>query len=99
MAPHEHSSVGVVDLDGEPDVVAEPHALSMVYGGGGPFGIAYGLGVATGLAEVGIDVAGAPSLGTSAGSWVASAMALGVGYERFDGMAAPSVPTRRDVLA
>lgn len=98
MAPHEHSEAGAVVLDGDPEIVAEPHALSMVYGGGGPFGIAYGLGVATGLAKTGIDVAGAPSLGTSAGSWVASAMALGVGYERFDGMEAPSVPTRKDVL-
>ncbi len=98
MAPHEHSEPGAVVLDGEPEVVAHQHALSMVYGGGGPFGIAYGLGVATGLAETGIDVAAAPSLGTSAGSWVASAMALGIGYDAFDGMDAPSVPTRRDVL-
>ncbi|HRW36146.1 MAG: patatin-like phospholipase family protein [Acidimicrobiales bacterium] len=98
MAPPEHREIGSVAIDGDPDIVAEPHALSMVYGGGGPFGIAYGLGVATGLAEAGIDVAGAPSLGTSAGSWVASAMALGLGYDAFDGMVAPSVPTRRDVL-
>jgi NTE family protein len=98
MAPHEHSEIGAVALDGDPEVVAAPHALSMVYGGGGPFGIAYGLGVAAGLAETGLDVAAAPSLGTSAGSWVASAVALGLGYDHFDGMGAPSVPTRRDVL-
>jgi NTE family protein len=70
----------------------------MVYGGGGVFGIAYGAGVAHGLAEAGIPVAEAPSLGTSAGSWVASAIALGKTYDDFGGMESPSVPTRHPVL-
>ncbi|MEZ5179521.1 MAG: patatin-like phospholipase family protein [Acidimicrobiales bacterium] len=87
-----------VDVDGAPDVLEAPHPLSVVYGGGGVFGIAYGLGVANGLADVGVPVATAPSLGTSAGSWVASAVALGIGYERFAGMVSPSVPTRDPVL-
>ena len=87
-----------VDVDGEPDVLEAPHPLSVVYGGGGVFGIAYGLGVATGLADAGVPVAAAPSLGTSAGSWVASAVALGLGYEHFAGMASPPVPTREQVL-
>jgi NTE family protein len=66
----------------------------MVYGGGGAFGIAYGLGVAHGLAETGLPVATAPALGTSAGSWVASAVALGLAFDAFDDVDAPSVPTR-----
>lgn len=66
----------------------------MVYGGGGAFGIAYGLGVAHGLAEAGLPVATAPALGTSAGSWVASAVALELPFEAFDDVDAPSVPTR-----
>ena len=88
----------VVDDDGAPDVLEAPHPLSVVYGGGGVFGIAYGLGVAHGLAGAGVPVATAPSLGTSAGSWVASAVALGLDYGDCSGMASPSVPTRDPVL-
>lgn len=76
------------------DVRSLPHALSMVYGGGGAFGIAYGLGVAHGLAEAGIAVADAPALGTSAGAWVASAVALALPFEAFEAVEAPTVPTR-----
>ena len=69
--------------------------LAMVYGGGGPFGIAYGAGVAMGLQAAGIDVHTAPALGTSAGSWVASIMALGLGYDDIASLDVPAVPTRR----
>jgi NTE family protein len=99
MAPHEHSHEGNVDLDGRPSIVERPHPLAIVYGGGGVFGIAYGAGVAHGLSQVGIDVASAPALGTSAGAWAASAIALGMGYEHFAGTDSPSVPTRKPVLA
>lgn len=99
MPPDHHTDEANVELDGSPAIVRAPHPLSMVYGGGGVFGIAYGVGVALGLAEAGIEVRGAPALGTSAGSWVASAMALGMDYDDFAGMTSPSVPTRRDVLA
>lgn len=67
----------------------------MVYGGGGVFGIAYTAGVAQGLADRGLPVATAPALGTSAGSWTASALALGLTYDDFEGLDAPPVPTRR----
>ena len=73
-----HSADGNVDLEGVPSIVERPHRLSMVYGGGGVFGIGYGAGVAQGLARSGIPVASAPSLGTSAGAWVASAVMLGL---------------------
>ena len=91
---HEHSQASNVDIDGGPQLFA-PHSLSMVYGGGGVFGIAYGAGVAHGLAAAGIPVATAPALGTSAGSWVAAAVALGLPYEAFDGMEVPQIPSRR----
>jgi len=100
MARHEHSEDGTVELDGEPRLLAGPHRLSMLYGGGGAFGIAYGAGIAHGLAEQGIPVADAPSLGTSAGSWVASALALHVPYDAFMEIDSPAIPTqRRGVLA
>lgn len=100
MARHEHTDQANVEVDGRPSVLARPHPLSMVYGGGGVFGIAYGAGVASGLAECGIPVATAPALGTSAGSWVAAAVALGLTYEDFAGMESPSVPNpRAGVLA
>lgn len=69
--------------------------LAMVYGGGGVFGIAYTSGVARGLADSGVPVATAPALGTSAGSWTAAALALGLTYDDFDGLRPPPVPTRR----
>lgn len=64
----------------------------MVYGGGGVFGIAYGVGVAHGLMARGMPVHEAPALGTSAGSWVASILALHLGIEHVAGMDVPSVP-------
>lgn len=72
----------------------------MVYGGGGIFGIGYCVGVAHGLAAGGIPVGGAPALGTSAGSWAASAVALGVDAETIMGIEAPRIPNRsRGLLA
>jgi predicted acylesterase/phospholipase RssA len=100
MDASRHTRRGKVDLDGDPQVVAGPHPLSMVYGGGGVFGIAYGVGVAHGLAATGIPVATAPALGTSAGSWAASAIALGIGFDDLDGIETPALPAfRRGVLA
>ena len=95
MVTHEHSREGNVELDGSPAALSGPHPLSMVYGGGGVFGIGYAVGVAHGLAAGGIPVAASPALGTSAGSWAASAVALGVSYDDVAGMQAPSIPNRR----
>jgi NTE family protein len=100
MTPAEHSAPGKVDIDGTPAVATPLHPLAMVYGGGGAFGIGYNLGVADGLAASGSALASAPSLGTSAGSWAAAAVALGVGYDAFESIASPAVPNRnRGVLA
>ncbi len=92
---HDHSDPGNVDLDGRPELVVHRHPLAMVYGGGGVFGIAYTSGVAAGLADAGLPVASAPSLGTSAGSWTASALALGLDYDDFAEARTPSVPNLR----
>ena len=92
---HEHSGRGNVELDGRPELVVKRHPLAMVYGGGGVFGIAYNCGVAAGLAEMGIPVATAPSLGTSAGSWTASIVALGLEYGDVADVRSPSVPNLR----
>jgi predicted acylesterase/phospholipase RssA len=69
--------------------------LAMVYGGGGVFGIAYNVGVAHGLTAGGIDVASAPALGTSAGSWAAGAVALGLPFTAFDDLDLGSIPNPR----
>ena len=90
--PHDEHDSTVAD-ERAPGVWSAPHALSMVYGGGGVFGIAFGLGVAHGLIESGLPLSTAPALGTSAGSWVASAIALDVPYDAFAEMDAPRVPT------
>jgi len=95
MHHHEHSDTGNVDFDGAPAVASRLHPLSMVYGGGGIFGIGYCVGVAHGLAAGEVPVASAPALGTSAGSWAASAVALGVSYDEIIEIDAPAIPNRR----
>jgi NTE family protein len=91
----EHHSRARVDIDGHPALLESRHPLAMVYGGGGVVGIAYTAGVAAGLASAGLPVATAPALGTSAGSWTASALALGLSYDDLADLPVPSVPTRR----
>ncbi|HRA33813.1 MAG TPA: hypothetical protein PK748_02730, partial [Acidimicrobiales bacterium] len=98
MAPQQHHRPGAVEVEGGPEILRGPHPLSMVYGGGGVFGIAYGAGVARGLLDAGVPVDRAPSLGTSAGAWVAGAVALGLDYDDFEGLGSPSVPTRSAVV-
>jgi predicted acylesterase/phospholipase RssA len=96
----QHSQRGSVAVDGLPAIIADRHALAMVYGGGGVFGVAYTAGVAAGLAAAGLPVATAPSLGTSAGAWTAAGQALGLSYDDFAAVRSPRVPTRRSgVLA
>jgi predicted acylesterase/phospholipase RssA len=87
-----------VEVDGTPAVTEGFHPLSIVYGGGGVFGIGYSAGVARGLEDGGIPVSTAPALGTSAGSWTAAAVALGLAYEDVASLEAPSVPNLRPGL-
>ena len=71
-----------------------------VFGGGGLFGIGYGLGIVDGLRERGIDLTNSPMLGTSAGSWVAAATALGVTFETLVSLPVPTFPNPKEgVLA
>jgi predicted acylesterase/phospholipase RssA len=58
-----------------------PRRLAAAYGGGGPFGIAYGLGVADALLDAGVPLRETESIGTSAGSWVASCLVTGTEFE------------------
>lgn len=71
-----------------------------VFGGGGLFGIGYGLGVVNALAARGVDLRDSAMLGTSAGSWVAAATALGVDFETLVQLPVPTFPNpRAGVLA
>lgn len=63
-----------------------------VFGGGGLFGIGYGLGVVDGLRGRGIDLTGSPMLGTSAGSWVAAANSLHVSLDSLLELPVPKFP-------
>lgn len=63
-----------------------------VFGGGGLFGIGYALGVIHGLRDQGIDLTHSPMLGTSAGSWAASATALNVTFEELVSLPVPTFP-------
>jgi predicted acylesterase/phospholipase RssA len=98
VSGHEHSGPDAVELDGSPAVAEGLHPLSMVYGGGGVFGIGYSAGVARGLEDGGIPVSSAPALGTSAGSWTAAAVALGLSYDDVAALDPPSVPNLRPGL-
>lgn len=95
MPHHPHSDERHVDVDGSPAVLAGPHPLTMVYGGGGLFGVGWCTGVAHGLADGGVPVATVPALGTSAGAWTAAAVALGTTYEDVVDLDVPRVPNLR----
>ena len=69
--------------------------LAGVFGGGGLFGIGYAMGVIDGLRGRGIDLTGCPMLGTSAGSWAASATALGIPFVDLINLRVPKFPNPR----
>lgn len=74
--------------------------LAGVFGGGGLFGIGYALGILDGLKSRGIDLSDAPMLGTSAGSWAASATALGIDVRELIELDVPRFPDpRKGILA
>ncbi len=68
--------------------------LTAVYGGGGLFGIAYLLGVGEALVDGGVPLMDIPSLGTSAGSWAAGGLALGVRWTDAVMLLGDSIPRR-----
>lgn len=70
--------------------------LAATYGGGGLFGIAYLLGVGEALVDGGVPLHQAPSLGTSAGSWAAAALELGVRWHDAMGLVAAEIPRLPD---
>lgn len=82
-------------IDVTPGLQAVREPLSMVYGGGGLFGIAYTAGVAAGLLDAGLPVDTAPALGTSAGAWTAAAVALGLDFDVFADTPHVRVPNLR----
>jgi len=57
--------------------------IASCFGGGGSFGIGFGMGVVAGLRDAGIPVDHGPMLGTSAGSWTAAAVAAGATHDDF----------------
>lgn len=69
--------------------------LSVAYGGGGLFGIAYGLGVVDGLRAAGAPIERAEAIGTSAGSWVAACTALNLSFTELVQFPEVSVPDLR----
>ena len=76
-------------------VAPERAPITAVYGGGGLFGIAYGLGVAHGLQDLGVPLETCGAIGTSAGSWVASCVATGLGFEALEAQPDVRVPNLR----
>lgn len=66
--------------------------VSAAYGGGGLFGIGFALGITEALVDDGADLASVPSVGTSAGSWAACALALGIRFEQAMDQVADRVP-------
>jgi hypothetical protein len=88
--------VAILDLDApEPIGPSAPHDVSVVFGGGGAFGIAWHIAVITALRDAGIELADAPAIGTSAGSWACAALRLGLGFEEFADIGDIKVPDRR----
>jgi NTE family protein len=76
----------------DPDGLCTRPRIAAVYGGGGPLGIAYGLGIVDALLAAGVPLRTAPALGTSAGSWVASCLATGTSFEQLGALPPLRVP-------
>lgn len=55
-------------------------SIAAVYGGGGIFGIGYTLGIAEALVDGGVELGDVQAVGTSAGSWAAAGLALGIRF-------------------
>jgi predicted acylesterase/phospholipase RssA len=72
-----------------------PAFLSVAYGGGGPFAIAYGLGVVDALRAAGVPIERAEAIGTSAGSWVAACTAVNLSFDELCQFPQVSVPDLR----
>ncbi len=89
--------MAILDLDA-PDAPIEGARIrdvSVVFGGGGAFGIAWHIAVITALADAGICLDDAPAIGTSAGSWACAALRLGLGFDEFAQIGDIKVPDRR----
>jgi predicted acylesterase/phospholipase RssA len=69
--------------------------FSSCFGGGGFFAIAFGMGVADGMADVGIRLADHAMLGTSGGAWAAGALATGVPLDQVVATAASAKASGR----
>jgi NTE family protein len=69
-----------VTLSEEPAAGETAAPLSAAFGGGGTFGIAYGLGVCDALRAQGVEFISTEMVGTSAGAWVASCLAADVSF-------------------
>jgi predicted acylesterase/phospholipase RssA len=65
---------------------ARKRPIASCFGGGGSFGIGFGMGVVAGIIDAGIPVDRGPMLGTSAGSWTAASVAAGVTHDDLLGL-------------
>ncbi len=70
--------------------------LAVSFGGGGLFGIAYLLGVGEALVDGGVPLAHVPALSTSAGTWAAGALSLGVRWQDAIDILGPQIPRLPD---
>lgn len=77
---------------------ADRPELAVAFGGGGPLGIAYGLGVADALVDAGMSLDGVDMIGTSAGAWVASCIATDVRFATLCAVPQLRVPNPRPGL-
>lgn len=70
-----------------------------VYGGGGLFGIGFIAGITEALADAGGDMAGLPVVGTSAGSWAAAGLVLGIRFPDALQQMSSDIPRKPDPRA
>lgn len=98
-SPHQGSRPTGARQVGAPHLVTHEGAarprLTVVYGGGLQFGIAYGLGVADALMSIGIPLPHVSALGVSAGAWVAACVATGTTIEVLCAIPQVRVPNPR----
>lgn len=80
-----------------PEHAGGPRAA--VYGGGGLFGIGFIAGITEALQDGGADMASLPAVGTSAGSWAAAGLVLGIRFPQALLKMSGDIPRRPDPRA
>lgn len=94
MGTHTVAQHAPIDADPTRHDPQQRVPVTLAFGGGGAFGIAWHVAVIAALRDAGVPIDTAPAIGTSAGSWACAALRLGLDFDDFSSIGTISVPDR-----